>query len=184
LKHGPGAVRATCQQNILQDTSIGFVENIAIKRKQLMGLDQFAYVAGKSGALQNFYNIQYGENGHLEMPGTVDRPRDIAYWRKHANLQGFMERVWRRKNNFVTTPNQQCTEDQTGQDFNGIELELTWQDLQELEQAVTQNKLPPTTGFFFGQGADETYHNRDLKFVRDAKAELFMGLKVFYNSSW
>jgi len=25
---------------------------------------------------------------------------------------------------------------------------------------------------------------KDLKFIKDARAELFSGLKVFYNSSW
>jgi hypothetical protein len=44
--------------------------------------------------------------------------------------------------------------------------------------------LPPPRGFFFGTGSDKHYQAQDLKFIRDARAELFMGLKVFYNSSW
>jgi len=41
-----------------------------------------------------------------------------------------------------------------------------------------------TTGFFFGNFSDNYYNEHDLKFCVDAKAELFLGRKVFYNSSW
>jgi hypothetical protein len=68
--------------------------------------------------------------------------------------------------------------------FNGVELELTWADIDALEQAVTHKQLPATTGFFFGRDADELYYEDDLRFIQAARAELFMGLKVFYNSSW
>jgi hypothetical protein len=56
--------------------------------------------------------------------------------------------------------------------------------LDELEQAVVHKKLPATQGFFFGSEADELYHDRDLAFIKAARIEMFMGLKVFYNSSW
>jgi hypothetical protein len=69
-------------------------------------------------------------------------------------------------------------------EFNGDELELTWEDLDRLEQDIRNKKLPGTAGFFFGNNADDLYREQDLKFVRDAKAEAFLGLKVFYNSSW
>jgi hypothetical protein len=56
--------------------------------------------------------------------------------------------------------------------------------LDELEYAVQNNRLPSTSGFFFGEGADDYYKPSDLKFVQEARAEMFLGLKVFYNSSW
>jgi hypothetical protein len=68
--------------------------------------------------------------------------------------------------------------------FNGIELELTWDDLDNLERAIRTGKLPDTEGFFFGSPADNHYYEQDLEFVNNAKAEVFLGLKVFYNSSW
>ena len=68
--------------------------------------------------------------------------------------------------------------------FNGVELELTWQDIDDLEVAVKERQLPATTGFFFGDNNDEYYEQRDLEFIKKARAELFCGLKVFYNSSW
>ena len=37
---------------------------------------------------------------------------------------------------------------------------------------------------FFGNAADDVYRESDLQFIKNARAELFFGLKVFYNSSW
>lgn len=114
-----------------------------------MGLDMYAYTAAKPAA---------------------ENPREIAYWRKHPNLHGWMHRLWESKGN-------------SGQ-FNGDELELTWEDLDALEQAVREKTLPATSGFFFGNNSDDEYYDSDLNFIRAAKAELFLGLRVFYNSSW
>jgi len=91
-------------------------------------------------------------------------------------LHGWMERLWRSKG-MPGTGNSDAT-------FNGIELELTWDDLDELERAIRHNQLPDTQGFFFGNPADSHYYEQDLEFVNNAKAEVFLGLKVFYNSSW
>jgi hypothetical protein len=93
------------------------------------------------------------------------------YWRKHPNLQGWMEKLAERKGVKYDT-------------FNGVELELTWEDLDQLEKDILNNALPSTRGFFFGEESDEYYRAQDLEFIRLAKADLFMGLKVFYNSSW
>lgn len=124
-----------------------------------MGLDMYAYTAAK------------------EQANWESEQREIAYWRKHPNLHGWMERLWEKK----LAAEGRDSEDHT---FNGIELELTWQDLDELERAVTHGQLPATRGFFFGDGADDHYRDQDLEFIKKARAELFLGLKVFYNSSW
>ena len=116
-----------------------------------MGLDMYAYTADKAG--------------------QEVTARELAYWRKHPNLHGWMEQLAESKNLDYGS-------------FNGVELELTWEDLAALEQAVTHKQLPATTGFFFGRDADEEYHQDDLEFIKNARAELFLGLKVFYNSSW
>lgn len=137
-----------------------------------MGLDMYAYVAAKEGQQREYYetssfNEETGEYGS----STVEQPREIAYWRKHPNLHGWMEQLAEQKNLNYNT-------------FNGVELELTWDDLEILELDIIAGTLPSTSGFFFGNDADEHYQEQDLKFVRDARAELFCGLKVFYNSSW
>ena len=108
---------------------------------------------------------------------------DVHYWRKHPNLHGWMEKLWHKKRNAEGNPVVEEPDD-IGGSFNGIELELTYEDLDELERAVVHGQLPPTQGFFFGNDADEHYRESDLEFIKNARAELFMGLKVFYNSSW
>jgi hypothetical protein len=136
----------------------------------------YAYVAVKEGQQREFYEsaVIDVDSGDLKNT-TVTRPREIAYWRKHPNLHGWMERLW----------NHRTTEGGwDGHTFNGIELELTYEDLEILEQDVIAGTLPGTSGFFFGNDADDHYRKDDLEFIKNARAELFMGLKVFYNSSW
>lgn len=147
-----------------------------------MGLDMYAYVAHRAGQQNDFY-----EGGELDketndfVNPNVAKPREIAYWRKHPNLHGWMEKLWIRK---LAAEGKTPKDSEWGSSFNGIELELTREDIDELEVAVTNNQLPGTRGFFFGDGADDYYKSRDLEFIKQARAELFCGLKVFYNSSW
>ena len=149
-----------------------------------MGLDMYAYVAVKAGAQADYDEGKAWdkEKGGMVNP-SVTEPREIAYWRKHPNLHGWMERLWIRK---TTETGVVDDPDRSGEfsAFNGVELELTWDDLDQLEQDVRNNKLPGTEGYFFGRDADDHYREQDLKFIRNAKAEAFLGLKVFYNSSW
>jgi len=123
-----------------------------------MGLDMYAYTATKPRDGDD-------ESSH----------REITYWRKHPNLHGWMKQLWENKGRPNGHP---------GDQFNGTELELTWDDLEELEQDIVNKRLPATGGFFFGSNSDDHYQEHDLAFVCKAKAELFLGLKVFYNSSW
>lgn len=139
-----------------------------------MGLDQYAYCAAKNGQYNEYYEAD-GEfvDGEWTVPGKT-KPREIAYWRKHPNLQGWMEQLWRKQN-----PNNTSR-------FNGIELELTWQDLDQLEKDIQTGSVAnlQTSGFFFGNPSDDYYREHDFEFIKRARAELFSGLKVFYNSSW
>ena len=148
----------------------------------------YAYVAARAGAQAEFSEgaIWDKETGAMINP-TVTEPREIAYWRKHPNLHGWMQQLWVRKTNERLGPSDEpgwwSDPDRAGE-FNGVELELTWDDLEQLEQDIRDKNLPGTSGFFFGNDADDHYREHDLKFVREAKAEAFLGLKVFYNSSW
>ena len=141
-----------------------------------MGLDMYAYVANKEGQQREFYEGAVWDD---ELKDTVNlnvtKPREIAYWRKHPNLHGWMAELWvvRETGGEGDTNN-----------FNGVELELTREDLDDLEEAVINGELPGTSGFFFGDNADDYYREQDLEFIKHARAEMFFGLKVFYNSSW
>ena len=119
-----------------------------------MGLDQFAYAVDK-------------DNNKTE----------IAYWRKHPNLQGWMEKLWHNKG----CPN--AHEDNIDE-FNCTPVELTKEDLDSLEQALDSNSLPETQGFFFGSNSDDEYRQQDVEFIGLARKALDSGLTVVYDSWW
>jgi hypothetical protein len=132
-----------------------------MKKKRLltgrdMGLDQYAYIASKA-------NTEWND----------DSRQDVSYWRKHPNLQGWMEKLAQEKGLEYDS-------------FNGIEVELTWEDIDRLEKDIKSGQVSElgTRGFFFGDPSDEYYRDQDLEFCTNAKAELFLKRKVFYNSSW
>jgi hypothetical protein len=131
-----------------------------------MGLDMYAYVAKKNNEMRDYYESYDYETDS----GPVEKPREIAYWRKHPNLHGWMHKLWNERGH--------------SGDFNGDELELTWEDLDRLEYVVKHRELPGTSGFFFGNDADDHYQAEDLKFINEARAEITRGWRVFYNSSW
>ena len=132
----------------------------------------YAYVASKAGQHNEYYEgAEFNETTRELENKTVTKPREIAYWRKHPNLHGWMEKLAEQKNIKYNS-------------FNGVEMELTHEDLDELERAVTHKQLPATSGFFFGSERDNDYFESDLTFIKNARAEMFFGLKVFYNSSW
>ena len=141
-----------------------------------MGLDMYAYVATRAGQQEEFYEGAEWDNEIKDHRNpNVNRPREIAYWRKHPHLHGWMARLW-----LAGEGNELRELD----NFNGIELELDADDLDLLEYVVKERELPGTSGFFFGNDADDYYYNDDLKFIQMARAEMFLGFKVFYNSSW
>jgi hypothetical protein len=121
-----------------------------------MGLDMYAYIASKA-------DTDYDDTSRQE----------LAYWRKHPNLHGWMEQLADKKGVNYNT-------------FNGVEIELTWDDIDMLEKDIKSGVVAglDTAGFFFGNPSDDYYYDTDLKFCIDAKAECFLGRKVFYNSSW
>lgn len=142
-----------------------------------MGLDQYAYVAAREGQKEQFWD-------EYDLPAeekTVAEPREIAYWRKHPNLQGWMEQLWFNR---LSDQGKEPPETSWGSSFNGVELELTWEDLEQLERDILEARLPETSGFFFGDDSSEYYKNEDLEFIKKARSEIFCGLRVFYNSSW
>jgi len=149
-----------------------------------MGLDMYAYVASRAGEQSDFYEgAQLDKDSKEYVHPTLTKPRELAYWRKHPNLHGWMEQLWTRK---LAADGKTAEDSAWGSSFNGVELELTWDDLEALEQDILEGTMSQlnTRGFFFGDPSDDYYKEADLKFIRDAKAELVLGLKVFYNSSW
>ncbi len=69
-------------------------------------------------------------------------------------------------------------------EFNCVDLELTLEDLDSMEEALDENALPETVGFFFGQNSDDHYAETDREFIREARAAIGQGYTVAYSSWW
>lgn len=102
---------------------------------------------------------------------------ELSYWRKHPNLQGWMEELWRSKG----CPN---ANEQDPDTFNCVDVELTAEDVDNFEKDMLSGSLPETVGFFFGSNSDDHYRNEDIDFVVKAREQFKKGNKVFYSSWW
>jgi hypothetical protein len=130
-----------------------------------MGLDMFAYSVSPEDALTPF-----------KIKKEANR-EEIHYWRKHHDLHGWMENLWKDKLSFSKNlPKKQ---------FNCQPIALSLTDLEELEKALYEGDLPETTGFFFGNNPpDEETRKDDMEFIRKAREEIEKGRVVYYDSWW
>ena len=125
-----------------------------------MGLDMFAFAVSKRDAI-----------GEFEMAKECEK-EELHYWRKHHDLHGWMEKLYRDKGGDADS-------------FNCIPVELTVDDLDNLQQALLDDNLPRTSGFFFGDNPPdlETMRN-DLMFVQKCRIAIKEGKVVYYDSWW
>ena len=123
-----------------------------------MGLDQYANA--RKGQPQT------DEDAYTFYEDSIE----LAYWRKHPSLQGWMENLWIEKGN--------------SGEFNCVDVELTLGDLDSMEEALDENALPETVGFFFGENSEEHYAEQDREFIREARAAIKQGYTVVYSSWW
>jgi hypothetical protein len=135
-----------------------------------MGLDQYA-------------NARKGEPTTDEDGYKVwEDSLELAYWRKHPNLQGFMENLWIEKGTPGLKPSD--TGSAFGSDFNCVDLELTLEDIDTLEESLDESALPETSGFFFGEDSDDHYAEADREFILAARNAIKGGYTVVYSSWW
>jgi hypothetical protein len=120
-----------------------------------MGLDMYAYRTRAQIAPVDF-----------EEP---DQAEQIAYWRKHPNLHGWMHQLYEAKGG--------------GQVFNCVPVQLLSADLDALERALHMNALPETFGFFYGETRPEEI-DEDFAFIAKAREALRDGYFVYYSSWW
>lgn len=100
---------------------------------------------------------------------------EVAYWRKHPNLHGFMESLWAEKGK----------PGDSNEGFNGVHLYLDEADISRAEDAVKKEELPRTRGYFFGVSRiNEDQQAEDLDALAQARGWLNKGYKVFYDSWW
>jgi hypothetical protein len=92
-----------------------------------------------------------------------------------------MESLWENKGR----PNENAESNTMGlSEFNCTPVELSREDLDSLEEDITNKNMPQTAGFFFGDDSDDYYKDKDLEFIRSARSALDEGLKVYYDSWW
>ncbi|HEY7577244.1 MAG TPA: hypothetical protein VH855_06580 [Acetobacteraceae bacterium] len=89
-----------------------------------MGLDMFAYTTTKKPTTPVDFEPK-------------EQDRKLHYWRKHPNLHGWMEALYRHKGG-------------ADSDFNFASVVLDSSDLDRLEADIRADQLPATSGFFFG----------------------------------
>tara|TARA_Y100000593_G_scaffold80116_1_gene149420 strand:+ start:5767 stop:6186 length:420 start_codon:yes stop_codon:yes gene_type:complete len=139
-----------------------------------MGLDQYGLARkGEPRKVPQTWTTTDADGNEKEVVEYYDEWEDsmeLAYWRKHPNLQGWMEELWREKGN--------------DGEFNCVDLELTLGDLEALEASIDGADLPKTVGFFFGQDSDDHYLEQDREFIREARAAIKDGYTVVYYSWW
>lgn len=123
-----------------------------------MGLDQYAN-ARRGEAIVDDEGYTYYEDS-----------MELAYWRKHPNLQGFMQELYYEKGGEG--------------EFNCVDVELTLEDLDSLEATLDNEALPETEGFFFGSDSSEYYAEADREFIVAARAAIKQGYTVVYSSWW
>jgi len=129
-----------------------------------MGLDMYAWKVKAEDALGDF-NIAKDDEGQSKI-------EEMFYWRKHHDLHGWMENLYRQKGGEKDS-------------FNCVPVRLTEDDLFELEQDVRRKELPETTGFFFGNNPqDKESIKHDLEFISKARTAINEGYAVYYDSWW
>ena len=139
-----------------------------------MGLDQYAVARkGEPRKVPQTWTTTDADGNEeevVEYYNEWDDTIELAEWRKHPNLQGWMEELWYEKGGEG--------------EFNCVELELTLENLDALEATLDEEALPETAGFFFGNNADDHYAEADREFIVQARAAIKQGYTVVYSSWW
>ena len=131
-----------------------------------MGLDMYVYSVDKSDIMKS------KTKKHTLVPKKGASPTEIHYWRKHHDLHGLMEEIYRSKGG-------------EEESFNCIALPLDEFDLDDIEARIDERSLPETTGFFFGNNPpDDESKKEDLAVIARLRDELKQGKIVFYYSWW
>jgi len=200
-----------------------------------VGLDQYAFAVHPHPDNTDFY-IGWDNSERYDGKDIQENMCRFAVWRKHPNLQGWMEKLFNHKANMQNyrgevkpggmgddigftsivldpeTGEEQEMTDEIREALAGLQKEinenmpdalrqsllsapaqrvfncqpirLTLSDLEQLETAINRGHLPATSGFFFGDSADDENKEYDLEFITASREAIKNGLDVYYNSWW
>ena len=146
-----------------------------------MGLDQTAKLRNRKVDWAKFYS-QDRKESEKEQAG-------VFVWRKHARLQVFMAREYKKQNPEEDT---NAHSGLNGLGFNGgnHKVIITKDVLKRLEEAIKSNYFDyfATDGFFWGQQFQEEqakeYKKQDQQFLKFCKEALKRGEIIEYSCSW
>ena len=142
-----------------------------------MGLDQYAHIRNKNIDWKKIYSDKY-------------EPKEDGFvWRKHARLQVFMAREFKKQNPKEDTDKHSGM---NGMGFNGDEHKviITKDILKRLEEAIKNDYYDhfASDGFFWGHQFQEEqvteYKKQDLEFVKFCKGALEKKEVIEYSCSW
>lgn len=102
---------------------------------------------------------------------------DIITWRKHPYLHGWFDDLYAEKGGDAYT-------DVMGGLNAGHNLQVTWQDLHNLQKRIWTDSLSERTGFFWGNKACEHYKTEDLQAIDKAMDYIKKGYKIKYWAWW
>lgn len=96
--------------------------------------------------------------------------KSLHLWKQHPNLHGWLAGLYWSKG---------------GDDplFNGSPVELTLEDIEALERAVIDRKLPHTAGHGMGNSSGR-HRKHDMEFIAKARDEIAKGYTVVVFSWW
>jgi len=143
-----------------------------------MGLDQYANIRNKDIDWKKIYSDKY-------------EPKEDGFvWRKHARLQVFMSKEFKKQNPKEDTNGH--SSDITGLGFNGDEHKviITQDVLERLKEAIKNDYYDyfASDGFFWGQQFQEEqvkeYKKQDKQFLKFCEDALKKGEVIEYSCSW
>lgn len=156
-----------------------------------MGLDQYVWASEKRPTTDVDFTFGEGENATTSVVTDAQFPdcfrsddifgdlfvckdghKALAYFRKHPNLHGAIDQIYRRKGG---------TNIHWDSFHGNVVLDL--EDIDALEKMAKEDTMPHTTGFFFGETGD--WHKvPTFEFIKRAREEIARGWTVWYDSSW
>jgi hypothetical protein len=141
-----------------------------------MGLDQYAHTISKRGQTlrDEMLTLKTDDERRAfhKAHGLSNEVTEVAYWRKHADLNEWMTQLAVRKG-VVTEAFK----------FNCVDLVLTPEDIDALEATIKESALPHGEGFFWGKSTDEDRES-DIAFIATARKAFAEGHQLIYSCWW
>ena len=130
-----------------------------------MGLDQYGYFLNKEEAT----NLSTLGDGSVGFKEPAELKKEDFYWRKHANLQNWAEKLYHSRGGT--------------EEFNTVVIQLYPEDIAELKRLTKEKALPTGEGFFWGESTPED-DKETLSFCELAERCHQEGGAVLYSSWW